>query len=289
MEVTVAKTAGFCFGVERAVRMVREEADRGTFPLYTYGPIIHNETVVEDLARRGVRILNEERLREIEAAHAGSGLPQGTVILRSHGVSRSEEERMRRAGLRVLDATCPFVKKIHRIAEETGKEGRRLIICGDKNHPEVRGIVGWSTGPADVLGSADELGPQAGAGPATVVAQTTLQQKNFQEMVEKLRTAIYDIRVVNTICNATQMRQSEAAELSLRSDTILVIGGADSSNSRKLYEICRNRCGRTYFIRTLEDLVKQGIRPTGSVGITAGASTPKNIIEEVQTYVRSEF
>ncbi len=279
MEVIVAKTAGFCFGVERAVSTVYQALKEKNVPLYTYGPIIHNEEVVKELSDKGVRIYEPGMQAEKGAV----------IIIRSHGISCGEEEMLRREGFEVLDATCPFVKKIHRTVRKAGQDGRFVLIVGDAEHPEVRGICGWCTGPHAVIGDFEDFSRVSTQLPLTIVSQTTFHQKKFQEIVEKISLSGYDTDVVNTICNATQMRQSEAVSISSSVGTMIVIGGIHSSNTRKLYEICKANCSRTFYIQTLEDLVTQGFAPRGSVGITAGASTPKKIIEEVQTYVRSEF
>ncbi|MCD8078054.1 MAG: 4-hydroxy-3-methylbut-2-enyl diphosphate reductase [Lachnospiraceae bacterium] len=280
MEVRRAKTAGFCFGVKRAVDKVYDEIEAGHGPIYTYGPIIHNEQVVEDLAARGVQILEE-----------GEEIPQtgGTVILRSHGVSRAVQERLSEEGLRVVDATCPFVKKIHHAVEEASSQGRTVIVVGNRAHPEVEGICGWSRTPVYVVETPEEVEALPELTDVTVVSQTTFNHKKFQELVEKILEKGYNTIVVNTICNATQERQIEAREIAAGVDAMIVIGGRHSSNTQKLYEICRNVCPNVYYIQTLADLDARGFAPVRSVGITAGASTPNNIIEEVHTYVRSKL
>ncbi len=288
MKVTVAKTAGFCFGVDRAVRMVEEELSRGTGPIFTFGPIIHNETVVEDLRARGASPVGREEL-EAMARDPARRVPGSAIVIRSHGISAEEEELVRRAGLRVADATCPFVKKIHRIVEEAAQNGRRPVICGDPEHPEVKAILSRAGKNACVVTDPDEIAGIPHDMPLTAVAQTTFYAKKYKEIVEKISALSYDAVVVDTICNATQMRQSEAAALAARTGTMIVIGGRHSSNTAKLYRICAELCPRTYYIQTLEDLIAQKFEPAGSVGITAGASTPKEIIEEVQNFVTGNF
>lgn len=280
-EVTVAKSAGFCFGVTRAVDQVYELAEQGEGPIYTYGPIIHNEEVVKDLAAKGVRIIPDEA--------ALADVHEGTVVIRSHGVGRATEERMRAQGLAVVDATCPFVKKIHRIAEKASADGRAVIIIGNPEHPEVIGIRGWCRDPVYIIEETAQAEALPPLNRATVVSQTTFQLKKFQELVEKVEEKVYDVLVVNTICNATQERQREAKQLSSQVEAMIVIGGKHSSNTQKLYDICKNECRHTYYIQTLVDLQPQGFPNVRSVGITAGASTPKNIIEEVHSYVRNQL
>ena len=279
--VKVATTAGFCFGVTRAVEQVYHQVGEGKQPIYTLGPIIHNEEVVNDLASRGVQVIaDEEELEHIS---------EGTVVIRSHGVSRAVEEKMRRAGLSIVDATCPFVKKIHRIAAEASAEGRSVIIIGNAAHPEVIGIRGWCGEDAYVVENLEEVEGLPELKKVTVVSQTTFNYKKFQELVEKLKEKGYDSIVVNTICNATQERQVEARQIAAVVEAMIVIGGRHSSNTQKLYDICKHECAHTYYIQTLVDLKSQGFPNVRSVGITAGASTPKNIIEEVHSYVRSKL
>ena len=277
MEVTVAKSAGFCFGVKRAVETCYEQAASGRGPIYTYGPIIHNEQVVEDLENKGVRVISSEE--ELD------GLSEGTVIIRSHGVARSVYEHIRSRGLTLVDATCPFVKKIHRIVEEKSREGYDLVIIGNPQHPEVRGICGWACGPVTVIETEEEAEAYAKT-PHTrrlcIVSQTTFNLKKFNNLVEILSELRYDNPdVLNTICNATEERQTEARELAAESDAMIVIGGRHSSNTQKLYEICKKECDQTFYIQKLGDLDIRLLPSGGCLGITAGASTPNNLIEEV--------
>ena len=282
MEVILAEHAGFCFGVRRAVEQVYEQAATGK-PIYTYGPIIHNEEVVKDLERKGVQVIEtEEQLREI---------PEGTVVIRSHGVPKRICEEIQARGLECVDATCPFVKRIHNIVEKESAAGKRIVIIGNAGHPEVEGIMGWSKAPAEVIESL-EAARNFVCEPdeeICVVSQTTFNYNKFQDVVEILREKGYNGSVVNTICNATEVRQTEAREIAARVDVMIVIGGNHSSNTRKLYEICMQECANTYFIQTLNDLHLDLPKSVRLVGITAGASTPNNIIEEVQNYVRINF
>mgnify|MGYP002522367337 FL=1 len=282
MEVILAKSAGFCFGVKRAVDTVYEQTGSGG-KIYTYGPIIHNEEVVRDLEQKGVTVLENEA--ELNA------LTEGTVVIRSHGVERRINDAITEKGLHCVDATCPFVKKIHRIVGKESAGGRRIIIIGNRNHPEVEGICGWSLTEPVVIESMEEA-ENFKANPEEklcIVSQTTFNYNKFQELVEIFQKKGYDVIVVNTICNATEVRQKEAREIAQRVDIMIVIGGTHSSNTRKLYEICQKECERTYFIQTLDDLHLEIPKSAKLVGITAGASTPNNIIEEVQNYVRINF
>ena len=276
MQVTVAKSAGFCFGVQRAVDTVYEQVEKGIRPIYTYGPIIHNEVVVQDLEEKGVQVL--EGKEDLEQ------LTEGTVIIRSHGVGKEIYDLISAKGLNCVDATCPFVKKIHRTVEKESATGRQIIIIGNDNHPEVEGIKGWCHHPALVIESAEQaeaLNLPEGTN-VCIVSQTTFNYKKFKDLVEILDKKRYDRIVVNTICNATEERQTEARQIAGEVDAMIVIGGSHSSNTQKLFEICRKECENTYYIQTVHDLDLEVLRSTGLVGITAGASTPKKIIEEVQ-------
>ena len=283
MEVITAKSAGFCFGVKRAVEKVYEVADRKNDPVYTYGPIIHNEEVVKDLEKKGVSVLEtEEELKN---------LTEGTVIIRSHGVPRRIYNQIREQGLDYVDVTCPFVLKIHRIVERESKAGRHIVIIGNRTHPEVEGIRGWCKGPSTVIRTKEEAEEFLKNPPEKVciVSQTTFNYKNFQELVEILAKKRYDRLVLNTIFNATNERQAEAAEIAKTVDAMIVIGGRHSSNTQKLFEICSGECKNTYYIQTLADLDSDRFQSIQCVGITAGASTPNKIIEEVSKHVRIKF
>ena len=283
-EIRLAKTAGFCFGVSRAVQKVYEEAAKASGPVYTYGPVIHNEKVVRDLEKKGVKVLHsEEELLDLQ---------EGTVIIRSHGVGkRIYDICAGKDRVRLVDATCPFVGKIHDIIRKESAEGRKILIIGDALHPEVQGIRGWSMENTDIAASCEEVMKLdiSSCDKLSVVAQTTYNSKKFIEVIDKLKKLVYDIRCFNTICNATQERQTEARNIASEADAMIVIGGKSSSNTRKLVEICREECGNVFFIQTAEDLKPLTLTSFDRIGITAGASTPQNIIEEVQNIVRSEF
>ena len=282
--VLIAKHAGFCFGVERAVEQVYEQMEavkkgnaRG--PIYTYGPIIHNEEVVKDLSENGVQVLDTEE----DLGRLPKG--EGTVIIRSHGVSRHVYDILKERKVEVVDATCPFVKKIHRIVAERSAAGDAVVIIGNPDHPEVEGIKGWGNEDTKVIQNETEAADfhlKPGQ-KLCIVSQTTFNYNKFKELVEKFLKKGYDSSVLNTICNATQERQVEAARIASQVDAMIVIGGRHSSNTQKLYEICLKECKDTFYIQTLGDLDPDSVSSVRSVGITAGASTPKKIIEEVHT------
>ena len=289
MEVKVAKTAGFCFGVQRAVDKVYELIDSCPDRLFTLGPIIHNEEVVNDLEKKGVRVASEEELKT---------LPKGsTVVIRSHGVGKKVYDQLEECGLSYVDVTCPFVLKIHRIVEKESKAGSHIVIIGDPDHPEVVGICGWCIGPYTVIRTkqdALDFVPPEGKN-VCIVSQTTFNYNKFKDLVEILRKKRYDntvlniLNILNTICNATEERQREAKNIAGEVDTMLVVGGRHSSNTQKLFEICKKECGNTYYIQTPVDLDSEMFQCSSYVGITAGASTPNKIIEEVQEHVRIKF
>lgn len=282
MEVILAEHAGFCFGVKKAVDTVYEQVEHKDKKIYTYGPIIHNEEVVKDLESKGVEVVNNvDDLSNVSE--------DGTIVIRAHGIPRETEEKIKQKGISYVDATCPFVKRIHRIVDEESQKGRTIVITGNAKHPEVEGIVSWANGPVYVIESLEDA--QKFALPVetelTLVSQTTFNYKKFKDVVEIFNGKGYNINIVNTICNATQERQAEAEKIAAEADAMIVIGGTSSSNTRKLYEICSGKCKHTYFVQTVDDLPKDFPEGIYKVGITAGASTPKNIIEEVQTYVRT--
>ena len=288
MKVKVAETAGFCFGVKRAVDKVYQLIEEGTHPIYTLGPIIHNEEVVTDLAAKGVQVIEEKDL---------ASLTEGTVVIRSHCVGKAIYQELKENHLNYVDVTCPFVLKIHRIVEKQSHAGKHVVIFGDPDHPEVKGICGWCQGSYTVLKGrkdTEQFTPPNGKD-ICVVSQTTFNYNKFKELVEILCKKRYDNSVLNmgdilnTICNATEERQKEAQNIAGEVDTMLVIGGRHSSNTQKLFEICKEECGNTYYIQTPVDLDSEMFHHSSYVGITAGASTPKKIIEEVQEHVRIEF
>ena len=284
-ELTIAKSAGFCFGVTRAVNMVYEAIEKENVPIYTYGPIIHNDEVVKDMEKNGVTVIND--LDEL------SSHEKGVMIIRSHGISKAEYDRIKNCGFEVLNATCPFVSKIHRYVEDYSSKGYDIIIVGSPKHPEVCGIKGWADEKCHVtiINSPEDAENymKNSTKKLCIVSQTTFNYNKFQDIVEIIEKKGYDITVLNTICNATKERQTEAESIAESVDAMIVIGDKHSSNTQKLVEICRKACDNTYYIQTLDDLDLNQLGSVETVGITAGASTPNNIIEEVQNNVRINF
>ena len=289
MEVKLAECAGFCFGVKRAVDTVYEQLKSGK-TIYTYGPIVHNEEVVKDLEERGVGVINskDELLKLPNCTDTEQKI---SVIIRAHGVPNEIYEILEKKGIECVDATCPFVKRIHKIVDKESKAGKHIVIMGNPGHPEVEGIVGWCNQNGSVLETPEDA--NAFIAPENkelcVVFQTTYNYNKFQYIVEIFEKKGYNGSVVNTICNATEERQLAARKLAREADVMIVIGGKHSSNTRKLYDISKEECENTYFIQTLDDLHLELPKAVRLVGITAGASTPNKLIEEVQNYVRINF
>ncbi len=276
MKITLAKTAGFCFGVNRAVQTVYDLLDEGK-QVCTLGPIIHNPQLVEELSNRGVKIVED-----VLDAKNGECL-----VIRSHGVGRDVYEKAEENAVKLIDATCPFVAKIHKIVADEGKKGSTVLIAGDRDHQEVKGICGHCTGDYFVFADGDELenllksDPKFAEKPLCMVAQTTFYAKKWKNAKEILKKVCTNAKIFDTICNATSMRQQEAGELSAVCDGMVVIGGRHSSNTAKLFSVCSLNCGRTQLVETASELSLDELRGCGSVGVVAGASTPAGIIKEV--------
>lgn len=266
MGITVAKTAGFCFGVKRAVDGVYNAIERGE-KIATLGAIIHNRQVTDDLLSRGVKAYDSpEEVPE-----------ENTIVIRAHGVGKDIYERI--GNRPYIDLTCPYVAKIHRIVEKYHNEGYQIVIVGDRDHPEVKGINGWCDHSAIIIDSeSSEINEEIGNNPLCIVAQTTIKKNNFVQIVQILKKTCKSSIEFDTICSATKDRQTEAAELAARSECMIVIGGRNSSNTKKLFEISKKLCGETYHVETAGEIPQ---KQYNKIGITAGASTPARIIQEV--------
>ncbi len=276
MSITVAKTAGFCFGVNRAVEIVNKLSQSDS-KVCTLGPIIHNKEMVSELKQKGVHSVdNIEDAKDFD-----------TVVVRSHGVPKSTKDTLSTLGCEIVDATCPFVSKIHRIVKKAGEESRTVLIAGDKNHPEVMGIVGHCVGECYTFKDEDELISsldimlQKNIKDICVVAQTTFDVTLFEKCLKIIKKVYTNAEIFDTICNATSERQAEAASLSKSSDCMIVIGDRHSSNTCKLFSICKRSCENTFLVETSADLDLDVVIKASSIGVTAGASTPARIIKEV--------
>ncbi len=266
MEVILSECLGFCYGVKRAIKIAEEHADGKSC---TLGPIIHNPQMVERLKAEGVGTI--ENLTEME---------EGTIIIRSHGVGPQVYTAAQAKGLNVVDATCPHVKKAQLSAKELAEEGRQVAIVGEKNHPEVKSIVEWSNNRAAVLESEEDAENFAPCPKLGIISQTTVSGENFVKIVAHLLGKSNDIKILRTICTATDQRQKAALELAGKVDVMLVIGGRNSANTTRLAQLCEKKC-RTYHLETAKELSPEWLENADKVGITAGASTPDWIIGEV--------
>lgn len=273
MEIIIAKTAGFCFGVKRAVDMAfANEYQKNT---YTYGPIIHNEVVTSALEKKGIYAIDEIEGHEVEK-----------LIIRSHGVSPEVYEKGNAQNIEIVDATCPYVKKIHRYVEKYDKNGYYILIAGNADHPEIKGINGWGRDKCYIAKDVEELKAMTlPEGKFLFVAQTTYKKEVVDQMRAYLAEKGIEVEYINTICNATKERQEEAVTLAEQVDCMLVLGSPSSSNTRKLYEISQAHCERTYCVTGASQLNREIFDNCQKVGITAGASTPQSVIDEVVAYI----
>jgi 4-hydroxy-3-methylbut-2-enyl diphosphate reductase len=279
VEITVATNAGACFGVVRAIKLGYQAVQRAKesgAPIYSFGPLIHNPHVVEELARQGVRTIAGSH--EVES---------GTVVLRSHGIQKTLEADLRSRGVAIVDATCPLVKKPQRIAQSLGEKGYFLVIVGDANHPEVKGVLSYfgrdeslvTYDPEDISRIPE------GVEKVGVIAQTTIEVRVLNAVVERLKMRFADVVVYNTICDATSVRQNEAVKLAQSADVLVVVGGKNSSNTSKLVKICQGFQKDTYHIEDLQEIRSDWFRHKRKIGVTAGASTPHEYVNEVGEHI----
>ncbi len=278
MNIRIAKNAGFCFGVSNALKVVEKLVEEG-YNVCTLGKIIHNSQVVENLNKRGVKVV-----------HSFFDVSENSVVvIRSHGAPNKILEDAKKMGKSVVDATCPFVKKIHRIVKECSESKNFLLLAGDPMHPEVVGIRSYFKGPSYIFSNLEELKSilrnnnfeeQKGI----MVSQTTFSVRKWEECVEFILKGFTNIEICDTICNITSLRQSETEKLAKISDFMIVVGGKESSNTRKLYDLCLSHT-QAIHIESLEDLKKLNLKNYTDIGITAGASTPRSIIEEIRSYL----
>ena len=277
MKIILAKSAGFCFGVNRAVTIVNNLLEEGK-KVTTLGPIIHNPHMVAELAERGVEIA--------DTPNDLSSMDR-TLVIRSHGVPQSVIDEIEQKGISYENATCPFVSKIHQIVKDNSREGKVILIAGDENHPEVQGIVGHCEGEHYIFKNYEDLGKllkkleNIENISICVVAQTTYDVKEWKNCLKLLKKVYTNAKIFDTICSATSIRQSEAEELASISDIMVVIGGRQSSNTAKLFSVCKSNCERTYLIESAAELDDIALIDADIIGITAGASTPARIIKEV--------
>lgn len=270
MEIIVAKSAGFCYGVKRAIDMA-ENALKNEGEVYCLGEIVHNKFVIEELKTKGMKIVRS--IEEIPNCK--------NVILRAHGVTLEEQKMCENKMLNLVDTTCPNVGKIHEIVKEYSENGYEIIIIGDKNHPEVIGTAGWSKNAPIIVNEVDEVKDIVDSKKYCLVSQTTINSFKNNEIIEEVKKHLSNVVIFDTICMATEIRQKETFELAKQCDYMIIIGDKMSSNSNKLYEISKKICKNTEFIENIDQLILNFDKNSCKIGITAGASTPQNLIDEV--------
>jgi small subunit ribosomal protein S1 len=274
IEIFVASSAGVCFGVERALNLSEKALKENQGPISSLGPLIHNPQVVEELSQKGLKIAGD--LTEVS----------GTVVFRSHGVTTEVQRVAQEKNLKIIDATCPLVKVPQNFAKKLSQNGYFVVIVGDKDHPEIKGVRSYVSGDeAAVIKSAEEVDSLPDKEKVGVICQTTLKKKIFLDVVEKCQMRFKEVKVHNTICSATKDRQEAALELAQKVDCVVVIGGRNSSNTQKLFDICRDASTETYLIEEESELDPQWFVGKKKIGITAGASTPHVLIEKVQSSI----
>ena len=278
-EIRRAENAGFCFGVKQAIEKAEKAAEQNPGEIYSMGSLIHNERVTRDLEKRGIRVI--ESLDEISAPGTVKDVPlkdaTPKVIIRSHGEGRALYQKAEERGIVLIDATCPFVARIHHLVNDTDKQ---VVIVGDRNHPEVLGISGWCRKPAVIVSSYEEA-CEIPEDDLFVVTQTTIREQMLRDVLRALEEQGKIYQVNNTICNATSKRQESCEKLARESDLMIVVGGRNSSNTKKLYEISKKNCANSYFVENIEDLPLKEVAKCNRIGIAAGASTPECTIKEV--------
>ncbi len=272
MKILKTKNIGFCFGVKRAIKMVLKEAEETRGDVYTIGPIIHNPQMVDMLKEKGIIPVNDV-----------FQISNGTVVFRTHGIKKDEEEYIRKSGLRIIDTTCPFVKRVCKHAMYLKKKGYTVVIVGDKNHPEVKSVLSYLDNDGIVLQEPLKLDKKK----VGVVSQTTLDKDTFVNIVKELIGGVEELRIYNTICESTGVRQQEAVVLSGKVDMMLVVGGKNSSNTTKLYKVVHKVQPRTHHIETVNNIKPSWFKGVNTVGITGGASTPDLIIDIVERRVKN--
>lgn len=283
-EILIARSAGFCFGVKRAISIADETTRRNGKAggdggsIRSLGPIIHNPQVVSDLEGKGLRV-----------AGSVDDIPGGKVVIRSHGITRPEHDALIGKGVTIIDATCPFVNKAQEHARALSREGYAVIVVGDPNHPEVKSIISYIEPGVPVITSLGDLRKARGIRKAGIVAQTTQSFDNLLEFVTAALKRFPEVRVFNTICNATVLRQRESTAIAGKAELMIVLGGYNSANTRRLAEICREANPNTVHIETAREIPPERIAAVSRVGVTAGASTPQWIIEELVEMVRAAW
>lgn len=273
MKINIARKAGFCFGVKRAIDITFNLAKEDNKGLYTYGPLIHNPQVVEELKQKGVMTVDDLRSPDIR-----------TIIIRTHGVSPKVYAETSKMGYNVIDATCPFVKKAQNFAQILHDEGYQVLIIGDKEHPEVQGLIGFAGGHAIVADNADQL--PALKNKVGIIVQTTQPFDTFKKIVLQVINSVREVKIYNTICDFTAQRVKETRELAKKVELMVIVGGKNSSNTNQLVKLSRDVCAKVYHVETAEEIMEEWFQGIENVGITGGASTPQWIIDDAVKKIR---
>lgn len=278
MEIIIAKNSGLCYGVRRALRMARSTRRRRTGEVFTLGELIHNPQVIADLEKQGIR--STEDLESVQ---------EGTVIIRSHGVAPEIHKILKKKNIEIIDATCPIVKKIQKLVESLAKENEEIIIVGNKEHPEIKGLVGYSYGKGKIVESEAQAHSLPRKKKRAVLAQSTQDLFLFGQVVAALIEKTDELKVYNTICYSTQTRQKSTSELATRVDILFIVGGKNSSNTNKLYQISKRILPQTYFIENARQIAPRLLKGAKRIGISGGASTPPEAIEEAVAKIRNSL
>lgn len=278
MKISIAEHSGFCYGVKRALRLTQKTCAQKNGPVYTMGDLIHNPQVIAELKNKGIRSV--ESTEDIE---------EGTVIIRSHGVAPKTYDLLKRKNLNIVDATCPIVKKIQKLAAGLARSGEEIIIVGNKNHPETQGLRGFSLNKAVIVESAEQAAALPFRRNRAVLVQSTQDIFLFEDIVAVLMRKTEELRVFNTLCRFTQVRQQSTSELAGKVDTLFVIGGKNSSNTNKLFQIAKRILPRTYFIERADNITSEMLKESDDIGISGGASTPPEAIQEAVEFIKDSF
>ncbi len=285
MKVKIAKTAGFCMGVRRALELVLAKSLKESGPIYTYGPLIHNRQVVELLEKKGIKSIGSiDELDEVK---------EGVVVIRAHGIPPDEKEKILKKGLRILDATCPKVAKVQGIIRYYTGKGYAAIIVGDPGHAEVKGLVGHSQGPVFVIQCKDDVKKLPDLDKVILVAQTTQNRVKYGEIAEEVKKRFPSVKVFNTICDATTQRQEEVRKLARETDCVVVVGGYHSGNTKRLVQVAKEEGAKVFHVETEKELNKEELSKMNIIGVTAGASTPnwiiKKVVSEIENIKKTSF
>ncbi|NIM91004.1 MAG: 4-hydroxy-3-methylbut-2-enyl diphosphate reductase [Candidatus Aminicenantes bacterium] len=278
MEIIVANNCGLCYGVKRALRIAKETRERKKGKVFTLGDLIHNPRVVSELKSQGIE--PAEKLGEIQ---------EGTIIIRSHGVSPKNYRLLTQKKIIIIDATCPIVKKIQKLVERLAKEKSEIILVGNRKHPEIKGLIGYSQKKGIIIENEDQARKLPYKKRRAVLAQSTQDLSLFKKIVAVLIEKTKELRVYNTICLSTQTRQRSTSELASRVDTLFIVGGKNSSNTNKLFHISKSILANTHFVESAEEIEPEMLKKAKKIGISGGASTPPEAIEEVVFKIKNNF